>query len=94
MIWLGGNQWVMGGICALALAAPVLAQAQAKSEMAALDASPARIADLLAKMSVERKVAQLVEPDIAAIIRVAGSTMWRWALPPHSCRCVGKVQNG
>ena len=74
MIALGSRQLFMSGICVLALGAPVLAHAEAKPVAAsaptvdpAPDASAARISALIAKMSVEHKVAQLVEPDIASI---------------------------
>ncbi|NOW48731.1 beta-glucosidase [Novosphingobium sp. SG751A] len=61
------RQWARKGlICGLSLAAmamgmPVAAQTQQQNQQAQ------RIADLLAHMSVEHKVAQLIEPDIGSI---------------------------
>ena len=55
--------WLNYGLCLAALAAPAVAHAQAASQ----PTTEQRIADLVAHMSVEHKVAQLVEPDIGAI---------------------------
>jgi beta-glucosidase len=55
------RQWLICGLSLAAMAAPITATAQTSAPQ------EQRIADLLAHMSVEHKVAQLVEPDIGSI---------------------------
>lgn len=62
---LAGCSASVSGASEPVVAAPVAAPASAPASVQ--DAEEAQIADLLARMSLERKVAQLIMPDISAI---------------------------